>query len=63
MNLEAAILTIILGLFFFYAATHIYMNVIEKLSKKFGYKDKAEMGCLVYIFLLLTLVLLLGVVF
>tara|TARA_B100000780_G_scaffold246785_1_gene191471 strand:- start:51 stop:257 length:207 start_codon:yes stop_codon:yes gene_type:complete len=63
-GLEANLLTAALVLLILYAAIHIYMNGVEKLFKKFGYKffsDDSEMGCLVYVFLLLAFILLSGI--
>ena len=63
-GLEASLLTAALVLLFLYAAIHIYMNGVEKLFKNFGYKifaGESEMGCLLYVLLLLVFILLSGI--
>lgn len=61
---ETYLLTSALVLLFLYAVIHIYMNGVEKLFKKFGYKffsDKSEMGCLLYVILIIVFILFSGI--
>lgn len=41
-------------------ATYLYITYSDKLFTKLGYKDPAKMGCFLYIAILLTAMLILG---